>query len=67
MSPYIRFDTVQLGHLRVMNVTIHLATAGLGSCIDRHSSAPVAGQCGQIAVIPRIWRVRAGGILNSPL
>jgi len=56
MHPQVLFDAVQLGHLRSIRATTHLAVANLRSCLDRHGPASMDGRnVAGFAVITRIW------------
>jgi hypothetical protein len=59
-------DAVQLGHLRSMRATTHLAVANLGPCLYRRCPASVDGRnMAGFAVITRIWGDRPTNVATS--
>ena len=66
MYPQVLFDAVQLGHLRSIRATTHLAVANLRSCLDRHGPASVDGRdVAGFAVITRIWGYRPTDVATA--
>lgn len=66
MHPQVLFDAIQLGHLRSIRATTHLAVANLRSCLGRHGPASVDGRnVAGFAVITRIWGDRPTDVATA--
>ena len=64
MHPQVLFDAVQLGDLRSIRATTHLAVANLRSCLDRHGSVDGPNVTG-LAVITRTWGDRPTDVATA--
>ena len=66
MHPQVLFDAVQLGHLRSIRATTHLAVANLRSCLDLHGPASADGRSvAGFAVSTRIWGDRPTDVATA--